>query len=91
MPTVHLAVSGTVQGVGFRWFVRERARRWGMPGWVRNQPDGTVELAASGSDEAVEALIAAVRTGPPGAMVEQVERLSPDGLGELPAPFTVIR
>ena len=91
MPTVHLAISGVVQGVGFRWFVRERARRWGLAGWVRNRDDGTVELAAAGSDEAVDALVKAVRSGPPGASVRDVAKLSADDLGELPQPFAVMR
>ena len=91
MPTVHLAVRGVVQGVGFRWFVRERARRWGLAGWVRNCDDGTVELAASGSDEAVEALVKAVRSGPPGSSVRDVATLPADDLGELPQPFAVMR
>lgn len=91
MPTVHLAVRGVVQGVGFRWFVRQRARRWDMAGWVRNQADGSVELALSGSDEAIQALLQAIRVGPPGAVVEDVATLPADELGELPRPFTVIR
>ena len=91
MPTVHLAISGVVQGVGFRWFVRERARRWGLAGWVRNRDDGTVELAAAGSDEAVDALVKAVRSGPPGASVRDVAKLPADDLGELPQPFAVMR
>ena len=91
MPSVHLTVSGTVQGVGFRWFVRERARRWGLAGWVRNLADGTVELAASGSDEGVNALVEAVRKGPPGAVVRDVATLPVAGGDELPNPFKVIR
>ena len=49
MPTrIHLRIRGKVQGVGFRWFVREQARRCDLAGWVRNNPDGSVELAARG-------------------------------------------
>ena len=77
--------------MGFRWFVRERARRWGLAGWVRNRPDGTVELAASGSDEGVRALVDAVRSGPPGALVDAVESLPLDDADQLPQPFTVLR
>ena len=92
MPFMRLAVSGVVQGVGFRWFVRERARRWGLAGWVRNRPDGTVELAVSGSDEGVKALVEAVRKGPPGSVVQDVATLSTGEASEdLPNPFTVIR
>ena len=91
MATVHLEVAGRVQGVGFRWFVREAARRAGLAGWVRNRGDGRVEIAASGSEDAVAALVAAAREGPPGARVDQVAELPLADLGDLPRPFTVVR
>ena len=77
MATVHLEVVGRVQGVGFRWFVRETARRAGLAGWVRNHDDGRVEIAASGSDAAIAALKSAAQMGPPGARVEQAVRRCP--------------
>ena len=86
----HWRVTGRVQGVGFRWFARQQARRWGVRGWVRNLPDGSVEIAACGSDEAVAGLMAAVRRGPPGAEVEHIENLS-KGVGEFPDPFSILR
>jgi acylphosphatase len=79
-----------VQGVGFRWFVRERARALGLAGWVRNLPGGEVEVAASGPDEALRALEAAVAEGPPSARVSHVVR-QPSGDAELPNPFAVLR
>jgi acylphosphatase len=89
--TVHLEVVGKVQGVGFRWFVRETARRAGLAGWVRNHDDGRVEIAASGPEAAIAALTSAARTGPPGARVERVTELPlPEG-DDLPRPFTVMR
>ena len=91
MVTVHLEVVGRVQGVGFRWFVRETARRVGLAGWVRNHDDGRVEIAAAGGETAIEALINAARTGPSGARVERVVELPLSGLEELPMPFTVVR
>jgi acylphosphatase len=88
---VHLEVGGKVQGVGFRWFVREAARRAGVAGWVRNRPDGRVEIAASGTEAAIADLMSAARTGPPGALVDHVAELPCAGLEDLPRPFTVMR
>jgi acylphosphatase len=89
--TVHLEVVGRVQGVGFRWFVRETARRVGLAGWVRNHDDGRVEIAASGTQTAIDELKSVARTGPPGAWVERVTELPTTGLDDLPRPFTVLR
>ena len=91
MATVHLEVVGRVQGVGFRWFVREAARRAGVSGWVRNLENGHVEIAASGSDSAIAALMTAAQSGPPGAHVERVGALPLTGLDDLPRPFTVLK
>lgn len=91
MTTVRLEVTGRVQGVGFRWFVREIARRADVSGWVKNLPNGSVEIAASGPDTAIAELVAAARRGPPGSHVQGVAELSTVGLGELPRPFAVVR
>jgi acylphosphatase len=66
-------VRGRVQGVGFRWFVVETARRHGIAGHVRNLPDGAVEFHAQGPAGPVEALLRAVARGPASARVEAVE------------------
>ena len=66
-------VSGRVQGVGFRYFTEGLAAREGLHGWVRNLPDGRVEIAAEGDAEALERFERHLRHGPPGARVEQVE------------------
>ena len=84
-------VRGIVQGVGFRWFVRERARRLGLAGWVRNREDGSVEIAASGNDAAVAEFLGVLERGPDGARVDAVITL-PTGDGPaLETPFTVIK
>ena len=83
---IRLRVSGRVQGVGFRWFVYAEAKRRGLSGWVRNNPDGTVELEASGSPEDLSALRAHVGRGPPASRVEQVSEL-PITSAELPTSF----
>ena len=79
-----------MQGVGFRWFVRETARRLGVAGWVANRPDGAVELAAAGADDALARLEGEVRHGPPGAQVTDVITLEAPA-GDLPKPFVIQR
>lgn len=87
---LHVLVRGRVQGVGFRWHVREIARRLGLRGWVRNCPDGAVEIAAEGSDESIQRLQDELRKGPPGAVVSSVEDLDPlDQLHD--HPFAIMR
>jgi acylphosphatase len=88
---VHLIISGYVQGVGFRWWVRAQARRLGLSGWVRNRADGTVELTAAGPAEAVEQLAAACQRGPSAARVVSVERsaAADPGPGDFEARPTV--
>lgn len=70
---VHLIARGRVQGVGFRAFVEEEATMRSLNGWVRNRRDGSVEAVAAGSQAAVEALIDAVRQGPPASRVDTVD------------------
>ncbi|QQO09696.1 acylphosphatase [Breznakiella homolactica] len=65
-------VSGTVQGVGFRYSAFTEARRQGLCGWVRNTSDGTVEVFAQGPKEKTEAFLRWLRHGPPGARVESL-------------------
>jgi acylphosphatase len=66
-------VRGRVQGVGFRWFVSRTASRLELDGWVANRPDGSVQLVAEGPEADLEALEAALRRGPQGAGVADVE------------------
>jgi len=68
-----LVIHGRVQGVGFRASLAWEAGKQGISGWVRNCHDGTVEAMICGSDEAVAAMIAWTRRGPPGARVDRVE------------------
>jgi len=70
---VRFVVTGRVQGVGFRWFVRAEARPLGLTGWVRNRPDGAVEGEVEGRDDAIEALIPCLEVGPPSAIVTNVD------------------
>jgi len=70
---VHLLVSGIVQGVAFRAYTVDEARRLGVAGWVRNLADGRVEALAEGDKAALEGLVRFCRRGPPAARVEDVE------------------
>ena len=65
-------VSGRVQGVGFRFHVAEAAMIEGVQGWVRNLPDGSVEVYVEGDRESVSRMEHKIRRGPPAARVEQV-------------------
>ena len=72
MPTVHLRIEGAVQGVGYRYALQRQAERLGLTGWVRNRRDGSVESVAQGASEALQALEAWTRRGPPAARVTGV-------------------
>jgi len=91
VPVVHIEVAGKVQGIGFRGFVQEQARVLQLAGWVRNLSSGNVEIAASGTEDAIRSLLSAVRVGPEGANVKQVITLVPQPTLELPYPFTDLR
>lgn len=66
-------ISGRVQGVGFRWFAHDAALREGITGWVSNLPDGRVEAYVEGDDEAVARVERALRRGPRGARIDEVQ------------------
>jgi acylphosphatase len=66
------AVLGRVQGVGFRFFVRDAAMREGLTGWVRNREEGSVEIEAQGDADALQRFEMSVRQGPRSARVDDV-------------------
>jgi acylphosphatase len=66
-------VRGRVQGVGFRWFVEREAHQLHVAGWVRNNPDGAVEILAQGTRLELAGLHSRLREGPRAARVDQVE------------------
>lgn len=68
-----MRIAGRVQGVFFRASTAERARQLGVNGWVRNCPDGSVEVVAEGPRSKLEDLVAWCRHGPPGAHVRDVQ------------------
>lgn len=69
MRRVHVSVTGTVQGVGYRYTLQHVAQRAGVTGWVRNLRDGSVDAEVEGEDAAVGAVLAWMRQGPPGGHV----------------------
>jgi acylphosphatase len=69
----HVVVRGRVQGVAFRHHTKVRARGLGLAGWVRNLPDGAVEVWVEGEAAVVEELVAWLRRGPALARVDAVE------------------
>lgn len=71
-------VYGLVQGVGYRWYARQMARRLNLSGYVRNRSDGTVEVVAEGQEHTLRALLAYLESGPSAASVQRVDaRWSP--------------
>jgi acylphosphatase len=74
-------VHGRVTGVGFRMYVADSARRLGLVGWVTNEAAGTVHCVAEGPRGDLERLLAALRTGPRGAVVDRVDEVFSDATG----------
>ena len=84
-------ITGRVQGVGFRWWVRRHADGLGLTGWVMNDNDErAVELVAEGAVDALDELERLIRQGPPGAQVEAVERRREPASGEFDG-FGIVR
>jgi acylphosphatase len=71
--TMHIVVEGHVQGVGFRYFVQEKANYLSISGWVRNRYNGSVEILAQGNSEQLQQLLDAVHTGPSRSIVLSVK------------------
>jgi len=82
-----LAITGRVQGVGYRDWAVAMGQRLGLSGWVRNRTDGSVEALVVGDDEAVGRMIEACRRGPTLARVDAVD-VEPVDLDVLPSGFT---
>lgn len=91
MPTLHVEVEGRVQGVGYRWFTRQCAKRKGLTGWVMNKPGGTVEVAAAGAMADLLRFRTELHAGPHGAHVTAVRDLDPVSAEELGESFVVRR
>jgi len=86
-----LRVRGVVQGVGYRWSTVRAAEPLGLRGWVRNLPDGSVEILAEGPPDALAALERWAHQGPPHARVSGVTRSDEPADAPLPDGFTIRR
>lgn len=75
MSTLHVWISGHVQGVYYRASMAEQARRLGVRGWVRNRHDGRVEAVVQAAPDVLETLLDWCRRGPPSARVDDVQSL----------------
>jgi acylphosphatase len=69
----HIMVHGRVQGVWFRAGTKEKADELGLLGWVKNRPEGTVEIHVEGEKLQLEKFIAWCRLGPPAADVTSLD------------------
>ncbi len=81
LKTIHMLIYGYVQGVFFRACARDKALELGLTGYVRNLPDGSVELEAEGDEGSLRELISWCHQGPPEARVERVEVSWGEGSG----------
>jgi len=73
MQRIHIWVSGVVQGVGFRYFAVRKGRELGVTGWVKNTPDGKVEVVAEGVEWQLEELTGDLKVGPSSSSVSGIE------------------
>ncbi len=82
-------VRGVVQGVGFRWFVRQRAVPLGVAGFARNLSDGSVEVMAGGDAAILAQLERVLRVGPRFSQVASVDTVDVPHEIALPKPFEI--
>lgn len=91
MDKLIVKIYGKVQGIGYRWFVVEKAEKYHLSGWVKNNPDGTVECAVKGIKEDIDKFLEEIKNDHPCARVEKMEiNPCPDTIN-LPENFIIIR
>ncbi len=82
MKRYHLYVSGRVQGVGFRWYAQRIGNKIGVYGWVKNLPDGRVEIIVEGEKEKVERFLEELKEGYLGKNIREIEKIEEVYKGE---------
>lgn len=87
----HLKITGRVQGVGFRYFTRKNADLLNLTGWVRNMPDGSVEVFIYGDEDSVDKMEERLWSGPGSAFVSEIIQVKSDERGSHYSDFTVLR
>jgi acylphosphatase len=70
--SVFVVVTGRVHGVGFRYFIRQKAEELNIFGWVKNTPDGKVEIEAEGNPQNLETFLHWIKIGPARANIKSV-------------------
>lgn len=87
LKTIHVEVTGRVQGVGYRYWIRRAARKLRVSGWIRNCADGSVEAVMQGPRDDLKALLSECKSGPPSASVTEVK--TEPGEYDGPADFVI--
>ncbi|MGC8976330.1 MAG: acylphosphatase [Candidatus Ratteibacteria bacterium] len=82
MKRYHIYISGRVQGVGFRWYAQRIAKNIDILGWVKNLPDGKVEIVAEGNEENLERFIEELKKGYLGGNIRNIEKIEEKYTGE---------
>lgn len=82
MKQYEIVVSGRVQGVGYRYFVHQKAIEMGLNGWVRNHVDGSVIVMVQGEDPVINTFIDFLQIGPVRARVDRITKIKMDILSE---------
>lgn len=86
---LHILISGSVTGVGFRYFVVENARKIGVTGWVRNTDDDKVEAVLEGENDKVEQMLELCKEGPAGAFVKEAKILERKSIAKASEDFRI--
>lgn len=79
---IHVIIEGRVQGVGFRYYVLEKASELGVSGWVRNTFQGQVEVVAEGQKETLDKFIELLKHGPSLSFITNIEVIRKNASGE---------